>query len=534
MARSDSQTTRDEVPLNFLFENSIFLIAGALGALVWAHFSPDTHHHFFHFPLRLMFEDYTDFQHEVDVEDALQQEHDDDPYETAPETSHAKTQRPRLTTTNLVAWNQSEDPAAGDSQAGGAQSDTAGPGEPQATETQATESPSAGNREDGEVDGPHGAEVSGHADAGHADAGHTDGEHDGGHHEISLHFIINDILMALFFAIATKEVWESMLPGGSLANPRKAALPLLATFGGVVGPALVYLAGALLVGWGAYARGWAVPCATDIAFSYLVARLIFGNTHPAIAFLLLLAIADDAIGLVIIAVFYPQGPLQFEWLSLTLAAMALTYTMRLCRIHSFWWYLLVPGALSWFSFYEAGVHAALGLVPIIPLMPHAKSDLGVFVIDELSRHDTLNEMEHWWKRPVELFLGLFGLCNAAVPLTGVGAGTWLVLAGLMIGKPVGITLCTFVGEKFFKLKLPDGMDYRQVVTVGCVAAIGFTVALFVSQSAFGGASREVLDSVKMGALLSFGAAILSFVVAKSLGVRPWRHGAPMVPEKPAE
>ncbi|MFK8112475.1 MAG: Na+/H+ antiporter NhaA, partial [Rubripirellula sp.] len=136
-------------------------------------------------------------------------------------------------------------------------------------------------------------------------------------HGFSLHFIVNDILMALFFAIAAKEVWESLLPGGPLSDPRKAATPLLATVGGILGPALVYLAGCYFTGtYASLGDGWAVPCATDIAFSYLIARIIFGAGHPAIAFLLLLAIADDAAGLMILAIFYPQAPIVPQWLLL--------------------------------------------------------------------------------------------------------------------------------------------------------------------------------------------------------------------------
>ena len=137
------------------------------------------------------------------------------------------------------------------------------------------------------------------------------GDHESHHQWYHLGFIINDVLMALFFAIAAKEVWESMLPGGALSNPRKAATPLMATLGGIVGPALIYFGGAYFSGPEVFeqlGRGWAVPCATDIAFSYLVARIIFGAGHPAIAFLLLLAIADDAAGLLILAVFYPSAP----------------------------------------------------------------------------------------------------------------------------------------------------------------------------------------------------------------------------------
>ena len=168
-----------------------------------------------------------------------------------------------------------------------------------------------------------------------------DQESHGGHHGLTIHFVINDILMALFFAIAAKEVWESLLPGGALSNPRKAATPLLATVGGIAGPALVYIIGCYFTGTqDIFGKGWAVPCATDIAFSYLIARMIFGVGHPAIAFLLLLAIADDAAGLMILAVFYPQAPLQIQWFLLTVGAMALALLLKRGKVHSHWFYLL--------------------------------------------------------------------------------------------------------------------------------------------------------------------------------------------------
>jgi NhaA family Na+:H+ antiporter len=196
------------------------------------------------------------------------------------------------------------------------------------------------------------------------------------------------------------------------------------------------------------------------------------------------------------------------------------------RLHSFWWYLLIPGTMSWISFYYAGIHAALGLVPIIPCLPHAHTDLGIFAREELNRHDTLNEFEHWWKNPVELILGLFGLVNAGVAFGNVGAGTYLVLLGLIIGKPLGITLFTWIAEKAFKLEVPAGMSYRHVISLGTIAGIGFTVALFVSEAAFpaGAFSDELRDSVKMGALASFFAAVVGFIVARALGVKPLKNG----------
>jgi NhaA family Na+:H+ antiporter len=334
-----------------------------------------------------------------------------------------------------------------------------------------------------------------------------------------VHFLINDILMALFFAIAGKEVFESLLPGGALSNVRKAATPLIATVGGIAGPALVYVGGVFLFSdWETLGKGWAIPCATDIAFSYLVARLIFGLGHPAIAFLLLLAIADDAAGLMILAVFYPSKELEPVWLLLTLAACALCFVFRRMRLHNHWWYIAIPGSMSFISFCQAGIHPALGLVPVIFCLPHAHTDLGIFAENELGRKDTLNEFEHWWKNPVELILGLFGLANAGVVLSSMGTGTWLVLAGLLIGKPLGVTLFTLIAEKIFGLERPAGMSYGHVVTLGMISGIGFTVALFVSTAAFD--TGNVLDSVKKGALLSFGAAPLSFAIAAMFGIWP--------------
>lgn len=379
-----------------------------------------------------------------------------------------------------------------------------------------------------------GGETSGKASLGHAESGEE--QHAGEQapaHGLTLHYLINDLLMALFFAIAAKEVWESLLPGGALSNPRRAATPLFATVGGILGPALVYIGGAFLTGTeSTLGDGWAVPCATDIAFSYLVARYVFGAAHPAIAFLLLLAIADDAAGLVILALFYPQAPIQPEWLMLTLGAMLVAAGLRRFKVHSHWAYLLVPGLLSWFSFFQANIHPALGLVPIIPILPHAHTDLGLFARQELDRDDTLNEFEHFWRTPVELILGLFGLANAGVELTSLGTGTWLVLAGLLIGKPVGITLMTLLAEKGMGLEKPAGMGYRHIVTLGMVAGIGFTVALFVSVAAFR-QPGAIQDSVKMGALLSFGAAPLAILIGKSLGIRPLRLDATDPPDASA-
>ena len=341
------------------------------------------------------------------------------------------------------------------------------------------------------------------------------------HFAHSVHFVVNDIGMVFFFALATKEVVEATLPGGPLSSPRQAAVPVLAAVGGMAVPAGIYVLSAYVLGDLSVIRGWAIPCATDIAFSYMVARVIFPAGHPAIPFLLLLAIADDAMGLVILAVFYPSGPLAFGELAMWLAgAIALGWFMRKQRVSNFWFYLLGPGVMSWIGLYVGGLHPALALVAVVPFMPHAKDDLGVFADDESKRHDTMNEFEHWWKTPVQVVLFAFGLVNAGVMLSSLGEVTWLVLGSLVIGKPVGIVgfavLAGLIG--FTRAK---ELTLSVMLVVGLAAGIGFTVALFFTTAAFPVGNIH-LEEAKMGALLSFLAAPLAILAARLLGVMPRR------------
>ena len=342
-----------------------------------------------------------------------------------------------------------------------------------------------------------------------------------------LHFVVNDIGMALFFALAAKEIVESTLPGGPLQSPREAAVPLLAAAGGMIVPAGMFVALAGVMQRPELVQGWAVPCATDIAFSYMAARLIFPRDHPAIPFLLLLAIADDALGLILLAIFYPSGPLSLvSFAALMAPAIGVSYWMKRRGVLSYWPYLLVGGGLSWWALYLGGVHAALALVPILPFMPHAKRDLGLFDPREDHLTDTMNRFEHAFKVPVQFVLLLFGLVNAGVPFGSVGSGTWSVFAGLVVGKPIGILLMTFLAVRL-GLRAPGGLTYAHTLVVGVAAGIGFTVALFFASAAFppGG----ILDEVKMGALFSFFAAPIAIVLGRALGLRPGNTNAPATP-----
>ena len=366
----------------------------------------------------------------------------------------------------------------------------------------------------------------------HSPVGHL---HDG-HRTLTVHYLVNDVLMALFFAMAGKEVWEAVaLKDGSLRG-KKAMTPLIATAGGMIGPVAIYLLGAFMVGkFALLANGWAIPTATDIAFSYLVGRIIFGAKHPAVGFLLLLAIADDATGLIILAIFYPQGELNLEWLLLSFGAAVAVYMLfnllprkmdngdaarpvsSMVRSRFGIWPYAIAGMASWYGFQEAGIHPALGLLPIVVTLPHADHDFGIFGADEVHQHDLLNDTEHSLKMPVEVILLLFGFANAGVVFSAIGDATWLVLAGLIVGKPIGVLLFGAVAAVILRLGLPEGMRVIDLLIIGFVAAIGFTVSLFISAVAF--APGEVQDAAKMGALFSFGAVFLSIAVAKIIGVK---------------
>jgi len=344
--------------------------------------------------------------------------------------------------------------------------------------------------------------------------------------------------MALFFAVAAKEVWEAVILKQGALRGRKAATPLIATLGGMMGPVLVYLCIAMVFGsdtFDAVFRGWAVPTATDIAFSYLVGRIVFGARHPAVRFLLLLAIADDAGGLLILAIFYPTGDLAPVWLLLSLGAALAAFfgfnwlPRRLdkgkpTRPNSTWtrkvlgtWPYVIAGVISWYGFARSGLHPALGLLPIVPAIPHADRAFGIFAEAEKYLTDLLNQLEHAIKTPVEVILLFFGLVNAGVVFSDIGVPTFLVLAGLLVGKPLGIFVFGWFAARPLRLGLPEGMGLRDLFVLGTVASIGFTVALFVASVAFH--PGAVQDAAKMGALMSFFGGGLAILVGMLMRVQ---------------
>ena len=370
---------------------------------------------------------------------------------------------------------------------------------------------------------------------------------------VTVHFLINEIFMVFFFGIATKEITESVLPGGALNPVRKAINPLMGTLGGVLGPAGLFL----LLAWAFYggssdlsivANGWGIPTATDIALAWLVARIIFGASHPAVNFLLLLAVADDAIGLGIIAVFYPdpEHPVAPSWLLLVVAGMAVAYVMRRYGVRHWPVYILIAGGLSWVGLVKSSIEPALALVIIVPFLPGPETSHHLFEEDENEsehthlggseavptgaassetaeqeaqlhhRHAPLDAFEHQLKLPVDFGLFFFAFANAGVAFASITQVTFIVLISLIVGKTVGITLFSWVGARL-GFPLPEGMGTKHLLVAAIVAGLGLTVALFVAGKAYDDPAFQ--DPAKMGAVLSAGAAIIALVVGRMLRVK---------------
>jgi NhaA family Na+:H+ antiporter len=328
-------------------------------------------------------------------------------------------------------------------------------------------------------------------------------------------FVVNDVAMTFFFALMTKEVIEATAPNGVLHPWRRAWLPIIAALGASAVPAVLY---AYVVAWleePMLRMAWPVACATDIAVAYLLARLIFPR-HPAVPFLLLLAIASDVLGFLGLAVVNPVEDRRLFAGSLMLAAaIAVAFGMRRIGLRSFWPYVLVAGPLSWFALYWAGLHPALALVPVMPFLPHAARDPGFFVDAQPSARDALSRFEIWWKYPVQVTLFFFGLVNAGVPLQALELGTLGLPIAVIVGKPLGVLLGVAIALGL-GFHLPARVGRRELVVGGFIAAVGFSIALFLSSALF--PPGQLQSETNMGALLALVAAPLALAMARLLGV----------------
>jgi Na+:H+ antiporter, NhaA family len=304
------------------------------------------------------------------------------------------------------------------------------------------------------------------------DAPYTIGPSDGGI-EMKLSAWIKNALMAVFFFFVGLELKREILEG-QLSNPSAAILPMMGAAGGMAAPALIFLAFTSQAGFG---HGWAIPAATDIAFALGVLSLLGNRVPPALkAFLLAVAVVDDLGAIIIVALFYTE---QVEMMSLAIAAgvFAVLIAMNRLRIRSIGLYVLV-GVILWVYMHQSGISATIAGALVAACVPMR------------DRHDKspLHEAEHDF-RPWVMFgvMPIFAFANAGVSLEGASAYfthpiTLGAALGLIIGKPLGITILTFFGAKAMRAQMPG--TFMQLVGVACIAGIGFTMSLFIGALAF--------------------------------------------------
>jgi Na+:H+ antiporter, NhaA family len=316
-----------------------------------------------------------------------------------------------------------------------------------------------------------------------------------------LHWI-NDGLMAVFFFLVGMEIKRELITG-ELASFSKAVLPLAAALGGMIVPALIFV---LFNAGTPYAGGWGIPMATDIAFSLGIASLA-GPRFPASLkiFLMALAIVDDLGAILVIALFY-GGQLNMMYLAIAGTVLVLFGLLARFKIyHGFM--LLVAGLVIWYCIFNSGIHASIAGVLTALLVPLKK----------------LNRLEHMFHDPVNfIILPLFALANTAIiiPTDFAGALTtplsWGIMSGLLIGKPLGITLFSWIAVKARLGEKPPGASWMQFISMGTLAGIGFTMSIFITMIAFTDAGFQDIGKIAV-LLASLISAILGVILVRVSG-----------------
>ncbi|MEU7841550.1 Na+/H+ antiporter NhaA [Micromonospora sp. NPDC049114] len=332
------------------------------------------------------------------------------------------------------------------------------------------------------------------------------------HLDLSLAMWAADGLLAIFFFVAGLELKREFV-AGDLRDPRRAAVPVAAAVGGVLVPALLYAA----VNWGGAVKGWAVPTATDIAFALAVLAVIGRHLPSALrTFLLTLAVVDDLLAIVIIAVFY-TAHLSLLPLLAAVVPLGLFALLVQRRVRS-WWLLLPLAFATWALVHASGVHATVAGVLLAFAVPVLRST-GAGPGPGLAEH-----FEHRF-RPISagVAVPVFALMSAGVAVGGLDGLTQAfmdpiavgIMLGLVVGKPIGILLATWLVARFTRARLDSGLAWIDVAGLAVLAGIGFTVSLLIGELAFGigtDANGRVKIAVLAGSVI---AAALATIILRA-------------------
>ena len=311
--------------------------------------------------------------------------------------------------------------------------------------------------------------------------------------KLSLIHWVNDVLMTIFFFLVSLEIKRELVQG-ELSNPKQALLPIIGAFGGMLVPAIIYIS--INVNSPETLRGWAIPTATDIAFSLGVLSLLGKRVPLSLKiFLTALAIIDDLGAIVIIAFFYSSN-IQVFYLLLMLAALIILYILNKFKVRTFIPYLII-GIFLWNFTHLSGVHATISGVLLALLIPHDKKD---------KNKSLLLKLEHFISPYVAFgIMPLFAFANAGVSLNGINFSSLLnpvplgILCGLFFGKQIGVFLFSYMSVKLNLAQKPSNSNWFSLYAVSILTGIGFTMSLFVGNLAFANANQN-LDGVKIGVL----------------------------------
>lgn len=335
-------------------------------------------------------------------------------------------------------------------------------------------------------------------------------------------------LMALFMFFVGKELWEALiLERGALSGPQ-ALVPLGGVIGAALGAALVWILTSALIETAAessLAIGWQVPLGSDVVLGYVLGRRVFGRNHPALHVLLLVTIACDFLGLMVLGLSYPSGGLfRLGWLALPLLASLGVWALYGRRPNPtapetarrrglMLWPYILAGAISFAGVAAAGLPPALGLVPVIPAIPHADRSFGFFAEAENFLHDPLNRLAHLLLRPLALVLFLFGLTRGGIDLSSAAPTTFTTLAAFWIGKPLGFLLGCWLAAKITRRTLPQGIALRELLLIAMLLGIGFTVPVLALDTALPGGGMA--EAARLGLALSLLAGGAALILARA-------------------
>jgi len=325
------------------------------------------------------------------------------------------------------------------------------------------------------------------------------------HLNYSILLWINDGLMAIFFLLVGLEIKREIVEG-ELSSPKKASLPILCAIGGAVVPAIIYLS---LNAGKDTSTGWGIPMATDIAFALAVINLL-GNKIPSSLkiFLAALAIVDDLIAILVIALFYSSG-IDVTYLMYAGAGLAILIAMNRMNIQNPYLYL-IPGVFIWYFVHHSGIHATIAGVLVAMTIP----------TNDTAVESPLERLEHALVKPVNFFIiPLFAFANTNITLesnmingltNSLGLGIGL---GLLVGKPIGILVTSYLCSKLKISSLPLGANWMHIFGVGLLAGIGFTMSIFIGILSF--ASPIYVAEAKLSILItSLLAGIIGFIVLR--------------------